>query len=34
MSVSKEEIQEIESLFFDAKSSIKILKEQSDKYLK
>uniref|UniRef100_A0A0B7B8P4 RuvB-like helicase n=1 Tax=Arion vulgaris TaxID=1028688 RepID=A0A0B7B8P4_9EUPU len=33
-SVTKEEVEEISSLFYDAKSSAKILAEQEDKYMK
>lgn len=32
--IGKEEIEEINELFFDAKSSAKILAEQEDKFLK
>lgn len=32
--VSKEEVEEIDKLFFDAKASAKILQEQEDKYMK
>ena len=32
--ITKEEIEEINELFFDAKSSAKILAEQNDKYMK
>ena len=32
--ISKEEIEEINELFFDAKASAKILAEQEDKFLK
>jgi len=31
--IDKEEIEEINELFFDAKSSAKILAEQKDKYM-
>ena len=31
--ISKDEIDEINSLFFDAKTSAKILTEQADKYI-
>jgi len=33
-SIGKEEITEVNELFFDAKSSAKILAEQKDKYMK
>lgn len=33
-SISKEEIEEINKLFYDAKASAKILAEQEDKYMK
>ena len=33
-SIGKEEIEEINELFFDAKSSAKILAEQEDKFMK
>jgi RuvB-like protein 1 len=32
--ISKEEIAEVNELFFDAKSSAKLLQEEQDKYLK
>lgn len=32
--VSKEEVEEIDKLFFDAKASAKILHAQEDKYMK
>jgi RuvB-like protein 1 (pontin 52) len=32
--ISKEEIEEVNDLFFDAKSSAKLLQEEEDKYLK
>ena len=32
--IGKEEIDEVNQLFFDAKSSAKILAEQKDKYMK
>ena len=32
--VGKEEVEEIDKLFFDAKASAKILQEQEDKFLK
>merc|ERR1712113_448801 len=32
-SISREDIEEIDSLFFDAKSSAKLLAEQADKYI-
>ena len=32
--IAKEDIDEINQLFFDAKSSAKILTEQSDKFMK
>jgi len=32
-SIDREEIEEISELFFDAKSSAKILAEQKDKYM-
>lgn len=32
-SISKEDIAEVDSLFFDAKSSAKLLAEQADKYI-
>jgi len=32
-SIDKEEIEEINELFYDAKSSAKILAEQKDKYM-
>jgi DNA helicase TIP49 (TBP-interacting protein) len=33
-SISKEEVEEAAALFFDAKASAKLLKEQGNKYLK
>ena len=32
--ISKDEIQEVNDLFYDAKSSAKLLQEDQDKYLK
>lgn len=32
--VTKEEVEEVDRLFFDAKASAKILQEQEDKFLK
>ena len=32
--VTKEEVEEVSDMFFDAKSSAKILAEQEDKYMK
>jgi len=32
--IGREEVEEINELFFDAKSSAKVLSEQEDKYMK